>query len=148
MTRKLMAATFLFVLTAAIALNGMFKSETAVAEVSSAATVASPAFGICDSPFVRNVQVKALGRSDFEVTWDYAPPDPCLVPKEFRVTVEARRRVGGNLLATDRRTVKSTDRRFVGTFRSIVGIDRVDAKVETTIAEILPPTATGSFVQQ
>ena len=147
MTRKLMAATFLFVLTAAIALNGMFKSETVVAEASSPATVASPTFGICDSPFVKNVRVKALGRSDFEVTWEYAPPDPCLFAKEFRVTVEARRRVGGNLLATDRRTVKSTDRRFVGTFRSVVGIDRVDAKVETTIAEILAPTAT-SFVQQ
>jgi hypothetical protein len=148
MTRKFMAATFLFVMTAAIALNGMFKSETAVVEANTAATAASPAFGICDSPFVKNVRVKSLGRSDFEVTWEYAPPDPCLLPKEFRVTVEARRKVGGNLLATDRRTVNGTDRRFVGTFRSIAGIDRVDARVETTITEIRPPSATGSFLQQ
>ena len=148
MTRKFIAATFLFVMTAAIALNGMFKSETAVVEANTAATAASPAFGICDSPFVRNVRVKSLGRSDFEVTWEYAPPDPCLLPKEFRVTVEARRKVGGNLLATDRRTVNGTDRRFVGTFRSIAGIDRVDARVETTITEVRPPSATGSFVQQ
>lgn len=147
MKRKWIVATFLFALTAGIATNGLFRSDKAVVEANSAAVVAAAAAGLCNTEFVRNVRVKALGRSDFEVTWEYAPPDPCLLAKEFRVTVEARRKVGGNLLATDRRTVKGSDRRFVGTFRSIVGIDRVDAKVETTVAEIQPPASTGSFTQ-
>jgi hypothetical protein len=141
-----MAAGFVMAVSAGLALSGLLIGEQR-AKANAVATAGSMVFGVCDAQFVKNVKVKSLGRSDFEVTWEYTPPDPCLTPKEFRVVIEARRRVGGSILGTKTVSVAGSARRAVGEFRSIAGIDLVNATV-TPIIEIKPLSATGQFAQQ
>jgi len=133
MTRKLMAAAFVFVLTAGIAMSSLLKNETAVVKANTEATTAATAFGVCDGPFVRNVKVRALGNSDFEVTWDFTPVDPCLQAQSFNVEVRAKRKIGGSILGKDIQTVAGGTRRAIAKFRSIAGIDKVEATVTAAI---------------
>lgn len=133
MKSKLIAASFVFALTAVIALSGMFKSESAVVRASAEATAASPVFGVCDGQFVKNVKVRALGRSDFEVTWEFTPVDPCLQAQSFSVEVRAKRNIGGAVLGKEIINVAGGERRAIAKFRSIAGIDKVEATVTASI---------------
>jgi hypothetical protein len=132
MTRKIMYATLLFVLTAAFALSGFHKGEMAVVNANPETSTA-PAFGVCDSQFVKNVKVRALPRNDFEVTWEFASPDPCLQPQSFTVEVRAKRNVGGNLLGKEILNVGGGERRAIAKFRSLAGFDKVEATVTSSI---------------
>jgi hypothetical protein len=136
MTRKIMYATLLFVLTAAFALSGFHKGDTAVVKANpetSMATAPTPAFGVCDFSYVKNVKVRDLGRSDFEVTWEFGSPDTCLQPQSFTVEVRAKRNVGGNLLGKEVINVNGGTRRAIAKFTSIAGIDKVEATVTASI---------------
>jgi hypothetical protein len=130
MTRKIMFATFLFVLTLGITLSSIAKASSA-----EALTTAQPAtsFGICDGQAVRNVKVRALGRSDFEVTWEFSTPDACLQPQSFTVEVRAKRNVGGNILGRETINVNGGERRAIAKFRSLAGFDKVEATVTASI---------------
>jgi|GEM_PF-3055559 len=133
MTRRLVIAAFVLALVAGIASSGMFKSERATASANATITTASPAFGLCDSPFVKNVRVKDLGKSAFEVTWDFTAPDPCLKSDGFEVVVSVKRKVGGGLLG--QKTIKAgpLDRRAIFNFASVFVLDQVTASVSGTI---------------
>ena len=136
MTRKIMYATLLFVLTAAFALSGLHKGETAVVKANpepAIATAPTPAFGVCDFSYVKNVKVRDLGRSDFEVTWEFGSPDTCLQPQAFTVEVRAKRNVGGNILGKETINVGGGTRRAIAKFTSIAGIDKVEATVTASI---------------
>jgi hypothetical protein len=136
MTRKLIYATLLFLLTAAFALNAVHKTELAVVNAhpeTSIATTPTTAFGVCDFSYVRNVKIRALGKSDFEVTWEFGTPDICLQAQSFTVEVRAKRNLGGNLLGRETINVSGGERRAIAKFRSIAGID----KVETTVVAVV-----------
>ncbi|MEW6127312.1 MAG: hypothetical protein AB1757_09750 [Acidobacteriota bacterium] len=133
MNRKIMYATLLLVLTAAIALGSLHKTEVkANSEVTAAAP--APVFGACDFSYVKNVKVRDLGRSDFEVTWEFASPETCLQPQAFVVEVRAKRNVGGNLLGKEIINVGGGVRRAIAKFRSLAGFDKVEATVTATIS--------------
>lgn len=134
MTRKIMFAGFLFVLTLGIAL-GSLTGSIAKANSAGALTTAQPAtsFGICDGQAVRNVKVRELGKSDFEVTWEFATPDACLQPQSFTVEVRVKRNVGGSILGKETITVNGGERRAIAKFRSIAGFDKVEATVTASI---------------
>lgn len=133
MKRKLIAAAFLFVFTASVALGGLFKSESAIANANPEATVASPVAGVCDFSFIKNVKVRDLGRRDFEVTWEFSTSDPCLQAQSFVVEVRAKRRIGGALLGKEVLTVGGGERRVIAKFRSLAGFDKVEATVTASI---------------
>jgi hypothetical protein len=134
MTRKIMFAAVLFALTLGIAL-GSLNGGIAKANSAEALTAAHPAttFGICDGQAVRNVKVRALGRSDFEVTWEFSTPDACLQPQSFNVEVRAKRNVGGNILGKETINVNGGERRAIAKFRSLAGFDKVEATVTASI---------------
>ena len=96
-------------------------------------TTVSPAFGVCDFSYVKNVKVRDLGRSDFEVTWEFASPDTCLQAQAFNVEVRAKRNVGGNLLGKEVINVGGGERRAIAKFRSLAGFDKVEATVTASI---------------
>jgi hypothetical protein len=134
MTRKLIIATFVFVLTVGIAMSGFKGLEnTAVKANTVEAAAVTPYFGVCDFSYVRNVKVRDLGKSDFEVTWEYGSPDTCLQAQSFNVEVRAKRNVGGNLLGKEIINVGGGERRAIAKFRSIAGFDKVEATVTATI---------------
>lgn len=134
MTRKLMIATFVFVLTIGIAISGFKGIEnTAVKANTVEAAAPAPAFGVCDFSYVKNVKVRDLGRSDFEITWEFGSPDTCLQAQAFTVEVRAKRNVGGNILGKETLNVGGGERRAIAKFRSIAGIDKVEATVTATI---------------
>ena len=143
MTRRIMFAAFLCMLTAGIVLGGLNHGDSAVASADAAASVEAPALGVCDSQFVRNVRIKDLGRKDFEVTWEFAPPDPCLQATNFVVEVRAKRNVGGSILGRKNFTVGTGERRVIANFTSILGMDQVDATVTATIT--LKPFSSGNL---
>ncbi len=144
MTRKSIFSLFAMLFVAGLVFTSALKNEARIAEAKAAPAMPAAAFGLCETPFVKNIQIKSLGKSDFEVTWEYAPPDPCLQPKEFKVVVEARRKIGGTILGTDRITAKASDRRAVGKFASLLGFDLVTATV-TPMIELAPRAVTGSI---
>ncbi|HWP43206.1 MAG TPA: hypothetical protein VNO14_08235 [Blastocatellia bacterium] len=129
MTRKLMTAITIMALAAAVASAALFRTEMAAAE----ANTASPVVGVCDGQFVKNVKVRALGRSDFEVTWEFAPVDPCLQAQSFAVEVRAKRKVGGAILGKEVLSVGGGERRAIAKFRSLIGFDKVEATVTASI---------------
>jgi hypothetical protein len=132
MTHKIMFAAVLFALSVGFALSGFNKSE-AVVKANPETVVTAPAFGVCDFQFVKNVKVRDLGRSDFEVTWEFSAPDPCLQPQSFVVEVRAKRNVGGNILGRETMTVNGGERRTIAKFRSLAGFDKVEATVTASI---------------
>jgi hypothetical protein len=133
MTRKIMFATFLFVLTFGIAI-GSLNGSIAKANSAEALTTAAPAaaFGLCDQ-IIKNVKVRPIGRDDFEVTWEVASTDACLQPQSFNVEVRAKRNVGGNILGKETINVGGGERRAIAKFRSIANFDKVEATVTATI---------------
>jgi hypothetical protein len=140
MTRKIMFVAFMFVLTLGLAIGGfqgnqsaVVKANTAEATIAPEAPAAAPAFGVCDFQFVRNVKVRDLGRSDFEVTWEFTSSDACLQPQAFVVEVRAKRNVGGNILGKETINVGGGERRAIAKFRSIAGFDKVEATVTASI---------------
>jgi hypothetical protein len=137
MTRKIMFATFLFVLTLGMALSGLTGRDGSVARANSVEASAmaepAPAFGACDAQLVRNVKVRALPRNDFEVTWEFNSPEACLQAQSFTVEVRAKRNVGGNLLGKEVLTVNGGERRVIAKFRSLAGFDKVEATVTASI---------------
>jgi len=141
MTRKIMFATFMFILTIGIALSGLTGSESTIVKANSveALKLAEPApvFGACDFQAIRNVKVRDLGRSDFEVTWEFSAPETCLQPQSFTVEVRAKRNVGGNILGKETINVNGGTRRAIAKFRSVAGFDKVEATVTASI--ILKP---------
>ena len=132
MTRKIIFAALLFALALGFTLSGLSRSESVV-KANPEPAVASPAFGVCDFQFVKNVKVRDLGRSDFEVTWEFAAPDPCLQPQSFVVEVRAKRNVGANILGRETMTVNGGERRTIAKFRSLAGFDKVEATVTASI---------------
>jgi hypothetical protein len=132
MKRKLIAAVFVFALAAGFAINGLMEGEKAVVKADTE-SAASPAFGVCDGQFVRNVKVRALGRSDFEVTWEFAPVEPCLQAQSFEVEVRAKRKIGGAILGKEVIKAGGGERRAIAKFRSLVGFDKVEATVTASI---------------
>ncbi|MBI3653496.1 MAG: hypothetical protein HY231_20900 [Acidobacteria bacterium] len=134
MTRKIMFASFVFVLTLGLAMSGLKGIENPAVKANTVAAAApAPAFGVCDFSYVKNVKVRDLGRSDFEVTWEFGSPDTCLQAQAFNVEVRAKRNVGGNLLGKEVLNVGGGERRAIAKFRSIAGIDKVEATVTATI---------------
>jgi hypothetical protein len=133
MKRRLIAAVFVFALAASLAFNGRMESEKAVVKADTESAVAAPMFGVCDGQFVRNVKVRALGRSDFEVTWEFAPVDPCLQAQSFSVEVRAKRKIGGAILGKETINAGGGERRAIAKFRSLVGFDKVEATVTASI---------------
>jgi hypothetical protein len=137
MTRKIMFATFMFVLTVGIALSGLTGSQSTIVKANTAEALKTaepaPVFGACDSQIVRNVKVRELSRSDFEVTWEFNAPETCLQPQSFTVEVRAKRNVGGNLLGKEVVNVNGGERRAIAKFRSIAGFDKVEATVTASI---------------
>jgi hypothetical protein len=133
MTRKLMFATFLFVLTLGITLSSL-NGSIAKASSAEALTTAAPAtaFGLCDQ-VIKNVKVRPIGRDDFEVTWEVASNEACLQPQSFSVEVRAKRNIGGNLLGKEVINVGGGERRAIAKFRSIANFDKVEATVTATI---------------
>jgi hypothetical protein len=137
MTRKIMFTAFLFVLTLGMAISGLNSGDSSVARANTVEALAAgeptPAFGVCDSQIVRNVKVRDLGRSDFEVTWEFSAPDACLQAQSFTVEVRAKRNVGGNILGKEIITVNGGERRAIAKFRSLAGFDKVEATVTASI---------------
>lgn len=137
MTRKIMFATFMFVLTLGMAISGFNGGKSTIVKANTAETVSIaepvPSFGVCDFQSVRNVKVRDLGRSDFEVTWEFSSPDTCLQPQSFTVEVRAKRNVGGNILGREVINVNGGERRAIAKFRSLAGFDKVEATVTASI---------------
>jgi hypothetical protein len=137
MTRKIMFATFMFVLTLGIALSGFNGSQSTIVKANTAEALhtaePAPTFGVCDFQSVRNVKVRDLGRNDFEVTWEFSTPDACLQPQSFTVEVRAKRNVGGNILGKEVINVNGGERRAIAKFRSVAGFDKVEATVTASI---------------
>lgn len=133
MTRKLVIGAFALALIAGLASSEMFNSELVAASANPEMAAASPAFGVCDTQFVKNVRVKNLGKNEFEVTWEYTAPDPCMKPDGFEVVVSVKRKVGGGILG--QKTIKTgpVDRRAIFGFSSVFGLDQVTASVTGTI---------------
>lgn len=133
MKTKLMIAAFALALIPGIASTHMFKSERAAVSANTGIAAASPGSGVCDTQFVKNVQVKNLGKNEFLVTWEYTAPDPCMKPDGFEVVVSIKRKVGGGILG--QKTIKAgpVDRRAVFGFGSVFGLDQVTASVTGTI---------------
>ena len=107
MNRKLITLSFLFLVTAAVATSLLIRSEE-TASASTATLAAAPVAALCESPFVRNVRITQVGRSDFDIFWEYAPPDPCLQPTKFDVSVTVKRNNGR--VRTDSKTVAGSAR--------------------------------------
>jgi hypothetical protein len=129
MNRTLTLIGLALTIVAALAFSGMERTERTVVKAE-AAVPAAPFFGACDP--ISNVKVKALTRSDFEITWAYSAPD-CLAPDGFDIEVRAIRNVGGGLLGKRNVRANAGERRVVVKFTSLAGFDTVDATVKTKI---------------
>jgi hypothetical protein len=127
-----MFAALLITLAVGFTLNSLASSKT-VAPANPEPAVAAPAFGVCDFQFVRNVKVRELARSDFEVTWEFNSQDACLQPQSFVIEVRAKRNVGGNILGKETINVGGGERRAIAKFRSLAGFDKVEATVTANI---------------
>ena len=104
MIRKVIAAISLTLLIVA----GFFISSSQARGTEPLTSVEPAAFALCDAQFVRNVRITEVGRSDFDILWDYNPPDSCLQPSKFDVTVTVKRRNGR--VRTDSKTVTGSAR--------------------------------------
>jgi hypothetical protein len=139
MTRKLLLVGLTLTVIVGLALSGIGRTERAVVKAEAAAP-AAPFFGVCDP--ITNVKVRALPRSDFEITWEFNPPGSCLVPDGFDIEVRAKRNLGGGLLGKRNIRANAGERRVVVNFRSLAGFDTVEATVGTKIK--FEPFAQGS----
>ena len=130
---KFRMATLACVLGGGIALSGAFTGDGVGATTNPGGTASPAAVDVCTSQFVTNVKVKAFPGNEFEVTWTYAPPDPCMKPDGFEVVCTVKRRVGGGILG--QKTIKTgpLDRRAIFNFASALGLDQVTASVAGTI---------------
>jgi hypothetical protein len=79
------------------------------------------------------VKIKAFRLNEFEVTWDYAPPDPCLKRDGFEVVCTVKRKVGGGILGQKTMKVGPNDRRGIFNFASVFGLDQVVVSVKGTV---------------
>jgi hypothetical protein len=120
-------------LAAGIAMGGAFTGNRIGAVANTEVTAGPAADNLCTTQFVTNVKIKAFRGNEFEVSWDYAPPDPCLTPDGFEVVCTVKRKVGGGILG--QKTIKTgpNDRRGIFNFASAFGLDQVVASVKGTV---------------
>ena len=135
MTRKVIAATSLMLLIIA----GLFLSSSQARGTATAAAVEPAAFALCDAAFVGNVRITTVGRSDFDILWDYTPPDACLQPSKFDVTVTVKRRNGR--VRTDSKTVPGSARNVRINLAEGVFSDNEQITVNIKPTITLQPTA-------
>lgn len=108
MIRKtILAAGMLTLAVAGLLFTSSRVSKRAVALANSTAIEPAP-FALCEAQFVRNVRITTVGRSDFDILWDYSPPDSCLQPSKFDVSVTVKRKNGR--VRTDSKTVPGSAR--------------------------------------
>ena len=120
-------------LAAGIAMGGALTGNRIGAMTNREVTAGPAADNVCTTEFVTNVKIKAFRGNEFEVTWDYAPPDSCLKPDGFEVVCTVKRKVGGGILG--QKTIKTgpNDRRGIFNFASAFGLDQVVASVKGTV---------------
>ena len=120
-------------LAAGIAMGGALTGNRIGAVANTEVTTGPAADNLCTTQFVTNVKIKAFRGNEFEVSWDYAPPDPCLTPDGFEVVCTVKRKVGGGILG--QKTIKTgpNDRRGIFNFASAFGLDQVVASVKGTV---------------
>ena len=120
-------------LAAGIAMGGALTGNRIGAVANTEVTAGPAADNVCTTQFVTNVKIKAFRGNEFEVSWDYAPPDPCLTPDGFEVVCTVKRKVGGGILG--QKTIKTgpNDRRGIFNFASAFGLDQVVASVKGTV---------------
>src|SRR5947207_278078 len=101
---KFRIATLACVVGAGIALSGAFTCGR-IGAMTNPAETGPAAVDVCTSQFVTNVRVKAFRGNEFEVTWDYVAPDPCMKPDGFEVVCTVKRKVGGGIFG--QKTIKT-----------------------------------------
>ena len=120
-------------LASGIAMGGAFTGNRIGAVANTEVTAGPAADNVCTTEFVTNVKIKAFRGNEFEVTWDYAPPDPCLKPDGFEVVCTVKRKVGGGILGQKTINAGPNDRRGIFNFASAFGLDQVVASVKGTV---------------
>ncbi len=135
MFRKVIAATSLTLLIVA----GILISSSPARGTAPAPSVEPAAFALCDAAFVRNVRITTVGRSDFDILWDYTPPDSCLQPSKFDVSVTVKRNNGR--VRTDSKTVPGSARNVRINLAEGVFSDNEQITVNIKPTITLQPTA-------